>query len=214
MTNPAHFQQQLAEELTARAAALPPKATVAATEPPPPRHTRRIAVTALGLAAAVTAAILIPHAARTTAPRAGAGAGTVRPPAGSAPVLSNASYTVVPRKDGTVTLQVMGAQLSGLQAALRSLGVPAVVLRLSDSCPADVRTDNADLEAVQSFDPKNGRLMVIRPGAIPLGDSLVLVDHALTGDLHPDTMGSMEVLLAHGEPTCFPASQANVIGAG
>ncbi|MEZ0064505.1 hypothetical protein ABIA32_000493 [Streptacidiphilus sp. MAP12-20] len=210
MTTPVHFQQQLAEELTARASALPPAATV----PLRPRHTRRIAVTSLGLAAAATAAVLIPHTAHTTAPQAGARQSTARPQGGSAPVLSNASYTVVPRKDGTVTLQVMGAKLSGLQEALRSLHVPAVVLKLSDSCPANVRTDNTDLEKVQSLDPKNGRLMVIRPSAIPQGDTLVLVQHTLKGDLHPSSMGSMEVLLAHGEPSCFPASQANVIGEG
>ncbi|MFC1433270.1 hypothetical protein ACEZDB_21735 [Streptacidiphilus sp. N1-3] len=212
MTTPVHFRQQLAEELTARAEALSPPATVTRR----PRHTRRIAVTALGLAAAVTAVVLIPHAGRTTAapPQAGAGQATAGAHTGSAPVLSNASYTVAPRKDGTVTIQVTGAKLSGLQGALRSLGVPAVVLKLADSCPAKVSTDDAHLDAVQSFDPKNGRLMVIRPSAIPRGDSLVLVQHVLKGDLHPSTMGSMEVLLAHGEPTCFPASQANIIGEG
>ncbi|MEZ0090801.1 hypothetical protein [Streptacidiphilus sp. EB129] len=216
MTTPVHFQQQLAEELTARASALPPTAT--ATVPLRPRHTRRIAVTALGLAAAATAVVLIPHStptpAPTTAPQAGAGQSTARPQASSVPVLSNTSYTVAARKDGTVTIQVMGAKLSGLQAALRSLGVPAVVLQLSASCPAAVRTDNANLETVQSLDPQNGRLMVIRPSAIPRGDSLVLVQHILKGDLHPDAMGSMDVVLAHGEPTCFPASQTNIIGEG
>ncbi|MBP5942487.1 hypothetical protein [Streptomyces acidiscabies] len=207
MTAPVHFQQQLAEELTARAAALQPTAAV----PLRPRHTRRIAVTALGLAAAVTAVVLIPRAADTTAtPQAEKGRSVTRVPDGSAPVLSNASYTVAPRKDGTVTVLVTGAEVSGLQAALRSLGVPAVVLRASESCSARVRTDNANLETVSSQDPKNGRLMVIRPSAIPRGDSLVLVQPALKGALHPDKMYSMEVMLAPGEPSCFPASQSSV----
>lgn len=208
MTTPVHFHQQLAEELSARAAALPPTAAV----PVRPRHTRRIAVTALGLAAAATAVVLIPHDNPTATPQAGQS--TAHVPDGSAPVMSNASYTVTPRKDGTVTIQVTGAEVSGLQAALRSLGVPAVVLKLSDSCPAKVRTDNANLETVSSQDPKNGRLMVIRPSAIPHGDSLVLVQAALKGGQHPKTMGSMEVLLAQGEPNCFPVSQSNVIGEG
>jgi hypothetical protein len=209
MTIPTHFKQRLAEELTAHAAALPPAPAV----PVRARHTRRIAVTALGLAAAATAVMLIPHDARTSAtPQAGTDPSTVR--AGGTPVLSNASYTVTPRKDGTVSVLVTGAEVSGLQAALRSLGVPAVVLRVSDSCPAKVRTDNADLEKVSTQDPTNGRLMVIRPSAIPHGDSLVLAQANLKGNLHPDIMGSMEVLLARGEPTCFPVSQSNVIGEG
>ncbi|NEA54387.1 hypothetical protein G3I60_09525 [Streptomyces sp. SID13666] len=206
MTTPVHFQQQLAEELTARAAALPPVAAV----PVRPRHTRRIAVTALGLAAAATAVMLIPHSAGTTdTPQAGTGQSTTQVP-GGAPVLSNAAYTVVPRKDGTVSIQVTGAEVSGLQAALRSLGVPAVVLRASESCHAKVRTDNANLETVSSQDPKNGRVMVIRPSAIPHGDSLVLVQPSLKGVLHPDKMYSMEVMLSPGEPSCFPASQSSI----
>ncbi|MFI9105672.1 hypothetical protein ACIGXA_34725 [Streptomyces fildesensis] len=205
MTSPVHFQQQLAEELTARAAALPPAAAV----PARPRHTRRIAVTALGLAAAATAVVLIPHSAGTTAPEAGAGPSSTHAQGGSAPVLSNASYTVAPRKDGTVSLQVSGAEVSGLQTALRSLGVPAVVLRASDSCPDKVRT-NPNLESVESQDPKNGRVMVIRPSAIPHGDFLVLVQSNLKGSLHPDKMGSMEVMLTTGEPACYPASQSGL----
>ncbi|MCZ4098479.1 hypothetical protein C8250_041280 [Streptomyces sp. So13.3] len=201
----AHFHQQLADELTARAAALPPAAAV----PVRPRHTRRIAVTALGLAAAATAVALIPHSAPTTAPQAGTDPSTHVPGSG-APVLSNAAYTVVPRKDGTVSIQVTGAEVSGLQAALRSLGVPAVVLRASESCHAKVRTDNANLETVSSQDPKNGRLMVIRPSAIPHGDSLVLVQPSLKGVLHPEKMYSMEVMLSPGEPSCFPVSQSGI----
>lgn len=211
MTTPTHFQQQLAEELTARAAALPPMAAA----PTRPRHTRRIAVTALGLAAAATAAIVIPQQSHTAAPQAGAGQSVAHQPTGTAVVLSNASYTVAPQKDGTVSIQVMGAQLSGLQAALRSLGVPAVVLKLSASCPAKVDTDDgAAIDSVQSFDPKNGRVMVIRPSAIPHGESLVLVDVAPKGVLHPSAAGDLNVLLAHGEPNCFPASQATIIGEG
>jgi len=193
MTVPVHFRQQLAEELTARAAALPSTAAAPARRP---LRTRRITVTALGLAAAVTGVVLIPRAAETTAPQA--------------PVLSNASYTVTPREDGTVTVLVTGAKVSGLQTALRSLGVPAVVLRASESCSTRVRTDNANLETVLSEDPKNGRLMVIRPSAIPRGDSLVLVQPALKGVLHPDRMHSMEVMLTPGEPHCFPASQSGI----
>ena len=206
MTSPVHFQQQLAEELTARAAALPPAAAV----PVRPRHTRRIAVTALGLAAAATAVVLIPHSAGTTdTPQAGTGQSTTQVQGGSAPVLSNAAYTVVPRKDGTVSLQVSGAEVSGLQAALRSLGVPAVVLRASESCHTKVRT-SPGLESVESQDPKNGRVMVIRPSAIPHGDFLVLVQADLKGAQHPDKMGSMDVMLTHGEPTCFPTSQSGI----
>ncbi|MEU3459482.1 hypothetical protein ABZ721_05920 [Streptomyces sp. NPDC006733] len=209
MTTPVHFKDRLAEELTAHAQSLPPAPAV----PVRARHTRRIAVTALGLAAAATAVLLIPHDAPTAAPQAGADPGAQVHGGGTA-VLSNASYTVTPRKDGTVTIQVTGAEVSGLQAALRSLGVPAVVLRVSDTCPAKVRTDNAHLETVSTQDPQNGRLMVIRPSAIPHGDSLLLVQADLKGTQHPNLMGSMEVLLAKGEPTCFPASQSNVIGEG
>ncbi|MCZ4124946.1 hypothetical protein [Streptomyces sp. H39-S7] len=209
MTTPVHFKDRLAEELTAHAEALPPTAAV----PVRARHTRRIAVTALGLAAAAATVMLIPHNAPTTTPQAGLDP-SAQVQGGGAPVLSNAAYTVTLRKDGTVTILVTGAEVSGLQAALRSLGVPAVVLRVSDSCPTKVQTDNANLETVSMEDPKNGRLMVIRPSAIPHGDSLVLVQANLKGAQHPNIMGSMEVLLAKGEPTCFPASQSNVIGEG
>jgi hypothetical protein len=201
MTTPVHFQQRLAEELTARAATLPPTAAV----PLRPRHTRRIAVTALGLAAAATAVVLIPHPAAhpaaPQAPQAGAGRSTAPVPSSSAPVLANAAYTVRSNQDGTVTVEVMNVHgLSGLQAALQKLGIPAVAMAQSASCHEPTPYGLPGLESVMSDDPSNGRLSVIRPSAIPKGETLLFAAaKAPNGGI-----GSLQGMLVRHVPGCYP----------
>lgn len=212
MNAPLKFQQRLGDELTARAAALP-----AAARPAPartrPRHsrTRRITATAFGLAAATAAVVLIGHTGSSPAP---VHAAPVTAPAKggvSAPVLGNASYTVTLRKDGTVTVQLTGTKLSGLQAKLRQAGLPAVVLTPSDSCRTRVvSADNDRLEAVMSLDPTNGRIAILHPGAIPHGDTLLVVDETPGNTLHQGTVGSLAYMLTREAPSCFPASQVDI----
>ncbi|MBO1413095.1 hypothetical protein [Streptomyces sp. FH025] len=214
MTTPQHFQQQLGAELTARAANLPAADTTVRVRP---RHTRRLVATGFGLAAAVTAVVLVPHTETTPAapvPQAGPAAS---PGAGNSPTavqLSTASYTVTPNKDGTVSFQLTGAEWSGLQNALRSVGVPALVMTPSASCRTSVATDSSRLDAVMSLDPHNGRIAILHPAAIPPGESLLLLNTAPKGGLHPSTVGSLEISLTKETPSCFPLSQTNVIGEG
>ncbi|MFI9325216.1 hypothetical protein ACIGXI_36330 [Kitasatospora aureofaciens] len=214
MTTPLHFQQRLGAELAARAENLPAADTTVRVRP---RHTRRLVATGLGLAAAVTAVVLIPRTDTTPAapvPQAGP---TASRTAGGAPTevqLSTASYTVTPNKDGTVSFQLMGAEWSGLQNALRSVGVPALVMTPSASCHTPVATDSSRLDAVMSLDPANGRIAILHPAAIPPGESLLLLNTAPKGGLHPSTVGSLDISLTKETPGCFPLSQTNVVGVG
>ncbi|MFD5467518.1 hypothetical protein ACFWIQ_32570 [Kitasatospora sp. NPDC127059] len=220
MNTPLHFRQQLGAELTARAANLPTAGTRA---PARPRHTRRLVATGFGLAAAVTAVVLLPHdgtgpatPATPAAPAPQTGPATA-PSTGGSPAavqLTTASYTVTPNKDGTVSVQLMGAEWSGLQGALRSVGVPALVMTPSASCHTPVTTDSSRLDAVMSLDPKNGRIAILHPGAIPPGESLLVLNTAPQGSLHPGTVGSMDITLTKETPGCFPLSQTNVVGVG
>ena len=215
MTTPLHFRQQLGAELAARAADLPAADTTVQVRP---RHTRRLAATGLGLAAAVTAVVLVPHTG-TTGPAAAPPAGPAASPAaggGSAAVqLTTASFSVTPNGDGTVSFQLIGADWSGLQSALRSVGVPALVMTPSASCHTPVATDSSSrLESVMSLDPANGRIAILRPAAIPHGESLLLLNTAPKGALHPTTVGNLEISLTKETPSCFPLSQTNDIGEG
>ncbi|MEU4582122.1 hypothetical protein AB0F92_08530 [Kitasatospora aureofaciens] len=214
MTTPAHFRQQLADELTARAADLPAAAAPVRVRP---RHTRRLVVTGFGLAAAVTAVVLVPHTGATPATPAAPAApsGPSAPvPSATAVRLSTASYTVTPNKDGTVSFQLTGAEWSGLQEALRSVGVPALVMKPSASCRTSVATNSNGLEEVMSLDPANGRIAVLHPAAIPPGESLLLLNTVPEGSLHPATVGSLDISLTKETPSCFPLSQTNVVGVG
>lgn len=206
MNAPVNFRQRLGDELAVRATALP------APSPAPvrPRHARRIAVTSIGLAAAVTAVVLGTQAGSgPAAPQAT----PVAPPAadgGSAPALGTVDYTVSVRPDKVVALEIVGTKLSGLQAALRRAGVPAVVLTPSATCRSEVTpVDSGHLGAAMSLDPKNGRVALLDPGAIPHGDTLLIVDEAPGSALHK-SVGSMAYLLTRPAPSCFPTSQVDI----
>jgi hypothetical protein len=206
---PLNFQQRLGDELTARAAALP--ALTLTPVRTRPRHGRRIAVTSLGLAAAVTAVVLGAHAGGGTAPTQAAP--VTSPAAGgpSASALGNVSYTVTVRQDGTVALRLIGSQLSGLQTALRHAGLPAVVLTPSASCHTRVVPgDGNRLGAVMSLDPKNGRVALLTPSAVPHGDTLLVVDESPHDAGHRNTVGSLEYMLVKKAPSCFPAAQVDI----
>jgi hypothetical protein len=205
VNTPVNFQQRLGDELTARAATLP------TPDPTPvrPRHTRRIAVTSLGLASAVAAAVLSTHAGSApAAPQAGP---TTSPTAGlPAPVFGDVGYTMTVRPDHIVALKIIGTKLSGLQTALRRAGLPAVVLTPSATCPSKVTpVDSSRLGAVMSLDPKNGRVALLDPSAIPHGDTLLVVDESPAGALHK-SVGSLAYMLTRPAPNCFPASQVDI----
>jgi hypothetical protein len=214
VTTPLHFQQQLGAELAARAADLPAAGAAVRVRP---RHTRRLVATGFGLAAAVTAVVLVPHTGATgvaAGPRVGPAASPAVGGGSAAVQLSTASYTVTPHQDGTVSFQLIGAEWSGLQNALRSVGVPALVMTPSASCHTPVATDSSRLEAVMSLDPDNGRIAILHPAAIPPGESLLLLNRTPKGELHPSTVGSLEISLTKQTPSCFPLSQTDAIGEG
>ncbi|GAB7184978.1 hypothetical protein ATKI12_4809 [Kitasatospora sp. Ki12] len=217
MTTPLNFRQQLGAELAARAADLPATTVTATTARVRPRHTRRLVVTGLGLAAAVTGVVLMPHTGGDgTAPKPQAGPAAA-PTASGGPAavqLTTASYSVTPNTDGTVSFQLIGADWSGLQSALRSVGVPALVMTPSESCHTPVATDGSRLESVMSLDPRNGRIAILHPAAIPPGESLLLINTAPKGALHPGTVGNLDISLTKETPGCVPLSQTSGIGEG
>ncbi len=203
LDTPVNFRQRLEDELTARAAARP----VLVPLPVRRRHTGRIAVTSLGLAAAVAAVLL--------GTQTGSGPATRQeavPPAGGG-ALGEVGYTVTVRPDHLVAVEIIGTELAGLQDALRRAGLPAVVLSPSASCSAEVTpVDTGHLGRAMSLDPENGRVALLDPGAVPAGDTLLVVDEAPPGALHK-SVGSLAVMLTDPAPTCFPAAQVDV-GAG
>ena len=218
MTTPLHFQQQLGAELAARAANLPAGGS---TVPVRPRHSRRLLVTGFGLAAAVTAVVLTPHIGATSAapkPQTGPAVTSAAPQGaggGSTAVqLSTASYTVTPNADGTVSFQLIGADWSGLQSALRSLGVPTLVMTPSATCHTPVASDTNGLESIMSLDPKNGRIAILHPAAIPHGTSLLLLNDTPKDSSNPGTVGDLEIALTKQTPSCYPLSETNIIGGG
>ncbi|MER5639755.1 hypothetical protein ABT095_22695 [Kitasatospora sp. NPDC002227] len=205
MTTPLNFQQRLGAELTARAAALPASGTRITAGP---RHARRLVATGFGLAAATAAVVLVPHTASAPAPQA---APTAAPPAVQ---LSTVSYTVTPNQDGTVSFQLMGADWSGLQEALRSVGVPALVMTPSADCHTKVADSSEGLEKVMQLDPKNGRIAILHPAAVPHGEKLLLLNTAPKGATGPATVASLDVSLTSQTPGCYPLSQTNTVGVG
>lgn len=94
------------------------------------------------------------------------------------------------------------------------MGVPALVMTPSASCHTPVATDSSQLEPAMSLDPKNGRIAILHPAAIPHGESLLLLSVAPKGELHPSTVGSLEISLTKQTPSCFPLSQTNGVGEG
>lgn len=211
---PVNFERRLGEELTARAAARPVGTPVGTPVGMPvrvrSRRTRRIAVTSLGLAAAVTAVVVGTHAGGGhDAPEAVPGVST--PVAGPVtPAVRDAGYTVTVRPDHVVALKIVGTQLSGLQATLRRAGLPAVVMTPAASCVHKVTpVDTGRLTAVMSLDPKDGRVALLDPAAVPHGDSVLVVNESPAGARHA-SVGSLAVLLTRPAPSCFPASQVDV----
>jgi hypothetical protein len=204
---PTNFQQRLGAELTARAEAMPASTQVRVR----PRQSRRIAVTAFGLAAAVTAVVLGTQAGSSHTPvQAGPTTSSTTGDNGGSGI-ENASYTVTVREGGTVALLLTGTKLSGLQTALRRAGLPAVVLTPSASCASRVvGVDGHHLDAVMSRDPKNGRIVLLNPHAVPHGDTVVIVDESLHDGAGNGTVGSMDYILTRNVPSCFPTSQVDI----
>ncbi|WP_042384707.1 hypothetical protein [Streptacidiphilus melanogenes] len=206
LDTPVNFRQRLGDELTARAAALPTPSAA----PVRPRHARRIAVTSLGLAAAVTAVVVGAHAG--SSPAAPLATPTTSPTAGgsAAPAFGEAGYTVTVRPGHIVALKIIGTRLSGLQTALRRAGLPAVVLTPSAACTTKVTpVDSSRLGAVMSLDPENGRVALLDASAIPPGDTLLVVDESPAAALHK-SVGSLAYMLTEHAPNCFPASQVDI----
>ncbi|AUG80160.1 hypothetical protein CFP65_5458 [Kitasatospora sp. MMS16-BH015] len=202
MTTPVNFRNRLGAELTSRAAQLPPSGSTVQARP---RHTRRLVATGFGLAAAITAVALAqPHGA----------APSVQAAPSAKAQLSTVSYQVTPNANGTVSLQLMGADWSGLQEALRSVGVPALVMTPSADCHTKVADSSEGLEKVMELDPKNGRIAILHPSAIPSGEKLLLLNTASKDAPQPATVSSLDLSLTKQTPACYPLSQTNVVGVG
>lgn len=141
---------------------------------------------------------------------AAAGASTAVGSAGSSINIATTDFSVKSAPGGTVAVTLNNPKgMSGLETALRQAGIPAAVLEFSASCHTKVDTDDSvDIEKVfpQST---NGRVALIRPSAIPAGDS-VLFGEMMTpvGGLAPSLMSVVRQF-----PGCLPASD-NPVGAG
>ncbi|WP_042424699.1 hypothetical protein [Streptacidiphilus anmyonensis] len=78
------------------------------------------------------------------------------------------------------------------------------------TCPTKVTpVDGSHLGAVMSLDPKDGRVALLDPAAIPHCDILLVVDEAPPGARHK-SVGSLAVMLTKHTPNCFPTSQVDI----
>lgn len=147
-----HFQQSLDTELRERAA-LPPSEP-ALSRAQRARPTRRMLLAAGTAAAAVAVALAVPLST-------GGGA--------------DPAYAVTQRADGTVAIRLFTPSgISGLQAELRRLHVRAVALEATTGCKVKDAGSTPALESVIVHDRNAGGFTVIRPSAIPKGQTLLI----------------------------------------
>ncbi|WP_328334081.1 hypothetical protein [Streptomyces sp. NBC_00455] len=206
MNTPAHFKQQLATELAARAASLP-----APVQPAVDRgHARRLGVLAVGATAVAlaTAAVLVPRAADSHAPQSTADAPHATPSRSPGTTLDivNADYAVKSASHGWVSVQLFTSRgVPGLQADLRKAGVPAAVMTPSASCHATIDTDHSRRgNVVKAMPPTRshrapdgGISQMINPGAIPQGEHLLFIARFAPGQVQ-----ALSVQLVHTIPAC------------
>ncbi|MFF1399191.1 hypothetical protein ACFVZD_36030 [Streptomyces sp. NPDC058287] len=222
MNAPLHFKEQLADELSIRAASLPVSAdNCSPTRRRSPR--RQVAFTAGATAALAVVVIALPLLSGThhtpqaaPAPRTtlSTGPGTSTPPTphgtpGTGLDIVNADYSLKSEPDGKVAVQLFKRKgVPGLQAALRKAGVPAAVMTPSASCHATFHSDHSRLRSLDKILPQDdvkrnsrGIYHVINPAAIPEGDHLLFIVTFAPGDVQ-----MVEATLTRQVPDCLPAA--------
>lgn len=220
MNVPAHFKQQLADELNAHAAALSAPAghrTLLRLHAP----RRRVALV-VGVAAAAAAAVAVAlpstsasHSdqqaapARQSAPVSSGSSGTSGASVSSGTSglnIVNANYSVRSKPGGMVSVQLFDLKgVPGLQATLDKAGIPAKVMAPSASCSATGHTHDSPHGSLLKVAPPSGfhsnGVRDINPGAIVPGDHLLFVPASKSG---PVT--SLAITLVRQLPTCVPAN--------
>lgn len=187
-----HFQQSLDAELRERAALpLPVPAPARRARPP-----RRMLLAAGTAAAAITVAVAVPLSTGSGSP---------------------AAFAVTPHSDGTVGVQLFSPQgIVGLQAALRRLHIPAVATAATQDCKAKptigqhVKSTDPLVKVIagQRVVPGKGTLTLIRPSAIPPGETLLIsvytfgFDHRLPPNPPSGPTTVVEFGLVHQVPAC------------
>lgn len=214
MNAPAHFKQQLADELNAHATALSAPTghrTLVRLRAP----YRRIALTA-GLAAAAAAAVAVAlplasasHGAQQAAP-ARPGVARTTPGAQDSPNtgglnIVNADYSLRSKPGGLVSVHLMDVKgVAGLQAALKKAGVPAAVMVPTASCHPGGPGSSSPHGSLLKVAPQSGfhsdGTRDIDPGAIVPGDHLLFVPNSKSGPV-----SLLTVRLVRRLPACIPA---------
>ncbi|MCX5203180.1 hypothetical protein OG897_17210 [Streptomyces sp. NBC_00237] len=205
MNTPVHFKQQLADELHARASALPtPRGHRTRVQLPRPRLTFALgAVTAAAaVAVAVPVALSGPSPSDAPAPHRAATSSSID--------IVTATYTVKSVPNGTIAVRLMDAKgIPGLQDALRQAGVPAAVMAYSPSCTTTVDRDNT-VDSQKVFpESADGRDTLIRLSAVPKGEHLLVTPTPTPNG----GIGGLALSVVRHIPDCVPASD-NGIGAG
>ncbi|MFE2374911.1 hypothetical protein [Streptomyces sp. NPDC059398] len=211
MNAPAHFKQQLADELNAHATSL--AAPTGHRTLLRPSASRRWVPATVGLAAAAAAvAVAVPlmsgsHSAQVAEPlrhsTASTGPSAATTPPGSGLHIVNADYAVRSKPGGMVSVQLFSAKgVPGLQAALDKAGIPAKVLVPSASCRATGPTDRPSGSllkvAPQSGFHSNG-VRDFKPSAIEPGDHLLFIADTGSGPVK-----GLAIRLVGRAPGCVP----------
>ncbi|MEU6478883.1 hypothetical protein ABZ858_18710 [Streptomyces sp. NPDC047017] len=212
MNTPAHFKEQLADELHAHATSLSTPAGHRVVLRP--RAPRRRTVLTVGLAAAAAAvAVALPldsgaHSTQKAAPTpltASTGPASRSTP-GTGLYIVDADYAVRSQPGGLVSVQLFDTKgVPGLQAALDKAGIPAKVLVPSASCRttgSSGRPRGSLTEVVPPSGYHRDGVRDIKPGAIRPGDHLLFI--AETDGGAPDLLA---VRLVGTLPECVPAGR-------
>ncbi|QKW27612.1 hypothetical protein HUT11_16915 [Streptomyces seoulensis] len=212
MNTPAHFKEQLADELASHATTLCAPAGHRAVLRL--RTPRRRTVLTVGIAAAAAAvAVALPldpgsHGTRQAAPAPRTA--STGPAARSTPGMSldivNADYAVRSKPGGLVSVQLFDAKgVPGLQAALDKAGIPAKVLVPSASCRA-TGSSGRPRGSLTEVAPPSGYhgdgVRDIKPGAIRSGDHLLFIAETDGG-----APGLLAIRLVGTLPECVPAGR-------
>ncbi|MFF1838139.1 hypothetical protein ACFVXE_28610 [Streptomyces sp. NPDC058231] len=222
MNAPAHFKEQLADELNAHATSLSaPAGHRALLRLRTPR--RRVALTVGVAAAAAAVAVALPLASGSPsaqqaapAPHSTASTGlgtsaeqtpqsTPNTPSTSLNIV-NADYAVQSKPGGMVSVQLFNVKgIPGLQAALDKAGIPAKVMVPSASCHTTGHTDNSPHGSLLKVMPPSGfhrnGVRDIKPSAMQTGDHLLFIV-----DTESSPLKALAITLVHQVPSCIPAN--------
>ncbi|MEW2275768.1 hypothetical protein [Streptomyces griseofuscus] len=216
MNTPAHFKEQLADELRAHAAARPHHTGHRALLPT--RAPRRRIVLTIGIATAAAAmAIAVPLATGThnaqdvdsAMPRtSNSSSASPAPQGGPGTPLNivNADYAVRSKADGMVSIQLFDVKgAAGLQAVLDQAKIPAKVIVPSASCRTSGHVDESTHGSLLKAVPLSGHhgdgSRDIKPSAIEPGDHLLFIPDTSSGKPHV-----IAIRLVHQVPSCIPAA--------